>query len=96
MEGMMPIRRPYYRERNFVRGTPRLGSGERFEKLQVSIAKNCEGKKVPLKYQKLYGKTYDKDEAKEVAAKIAAAIGRRRYGSKRFAQMSARARVRRL
>ena len=43
MEGMMPIRRPYYRERNFVRGTPRLGSGERFEKLQVKCPSiNCD------------------------------------------------------
>ena len=53
---------------------PKLGSGERFKKLQSSIEK--EGR-----------------SAKDAGA-IAASIGRKKFGNKRFAQLSAMGRKR--
>ncbi len=45
-----------------------------FEALSDKVAKSYEGKKVPSKYQKLYGKTVDKQEAKEIGNKIAGKV----------------------
>jgi len=47
-----------------------------FEGLSKKVAACYEGKKVPSKYQDLYGKTYDKAEAKEVGDKVAAKVYR--------------------
>lgn len=52
-------------------------TGARFKKLQKEVAKGYVGKKVPKKYQKLYGKRYSKQEAMDVGAKVA---GKRFWG----------------
>ena len=46
----------------------------KFMKLAYKVAKNYKGKKVPRKYQYLYGKRYDKDEALEVGKKVSAKV----------------------
>jgi hypothetical protein len=48
----------------------------KFMKLAYKVAKNYKGKKVPRKYQYLYGKRYDKDEALEVGKKVSAKVYR--------------------
>ena len=48
----------------------------KFMKLAYKVAKNYQGKKVPKKYQYLYGKRYDKDEALEVGKKVSAKVYR--------------------
>jgi len=45
-----------------------------FKGLSDKVAKYYTNKKVPSKYQNLYGKTYDKQEAKEVGDKVAAKV----------------------
>jgi hypothetical protein len=45
-----------------------------FKGLSDKVAKYYTNKKVPSKYQNLYGKTYDKKEAKEVGDKVASKV----------------------
>lgn len=59
---------------------PKLGSGARFRKLQNSIEKDVKPRAGETK--------------KEAAGAIAASIGRKKFGNKRFQQLSAMGRKR--
>jgi hypothetical protein len=60
--------------------TSRLGSGQRFQKCVESVTKSAKSRGYPL----------------VSASAVCAAIGRKKYGAKKFAQLSAMGRKRKL
>ena len=63
-------------DKYMARGGMSKTKTSKFMKLAYKVAKNYTGKKVPRKYQYLYGKRYDKDEALEVGKKVSAKVYR--------------------